>query len=99
MAARILNSDRAISMSVFVVRAFVRMREQIKANADVLKRLAEIDPTLLKHDHSLQILWQEIQPLLTPPPALPKPRICFHGDSSSAAREAETRTLRKTQST
>jgi hypothetical protein len=64
-------------MSVFVVRAFVQMREHILANADVLKRLAEIDKTLLKHDRSLQIIWQELQPLLTPPPAPPKPRIGF----------------------
>lgn len=77
MAASILNSERAVSMSVFVVRAFVQMREHILANADVLKRLAEIDKTLLKHDRSLQIIWQELQPLLTPPPAPPKRRIGF----------------------
>jgi hypothetical protein len=91
MAASILNSDRAISLSVFVVRAFVRMREQIKANADVLKRLADIDEALLKHDHSLQILWQEIQPLLSPPPPQPaKPRIGFHGDSALPSPKPKT---------
>ena len=45
MAASILNSERAVSMSVFVVRAFVKMIEHILANAAVLKRLAEIDKT------------------------------------------------------
>ena len=78
MAASILNSESAVSMSVFVVRAFVKMREHILANTDVLKRLAEIDQTLLKHDRSLQIIWQELQPLLTPPPAAPKRKIGFH---------------------
>lgn len=78
MAATVLNSPEAVSMSVFVVRAFVQMREHILANTDVLKRLAEIDKTLLKHDRSLQIIWQEIQPLLTPPPAAPKRKIGFH---------------------
>ena len=48
------------------------------ANAEVLKRLAEIDQTLLKHDKSLQILWRELKPLLTPPPAPPKRQIGFH---------------------
>jgi hypothetical protein len=41
MAANILRSDRAVQMSVFVVRAFVRLREHVAANTAVLKRLAE----------------------------------------------------------
>ena len=47
MAATILNSPEAVAMSVFVVRAFLQMREQLAANAAILKRLAEIDKTLL----------------------------------------------------
>jgi ORF6N domain len=45
MAANVLRSDRAVQMSVFVVRAFVRLREQVAANTAILKRLAEIDKT------------------------------------------------------
>jgi hypothetical protein len=65
-------------MSLYVVRAFIQMREQIAANAEVLKRRAEIDRTLLKHDKSLQVIWRELQPLLQPPPTPPKPQIGFH---------------------
>jgi len=50
MAANILRSEQAVSMRVFVVRAFMQMREQLAANAAILKRLAEIDQTLLDHD-------------------------------------------------
>lgn len=78
MAATILNSPTAAAMSVFIVRAFVQMREQLMTNAEVLKRLAEIDKTLLKHDRSLQILWQELQPLLQPPATPPRRPIGFH---------------------
>ena len=78
MAATILSSPQAVAMSVFVVRAFIQMREHLAVNADVLKRLAEIDKTLLKHDRSLQLIWQELQPLLTPPPGPPKRKIGFH---------------------
>jgi len=46
MAATILNSDQAVRMSIYVVRAFMQMREQLAANAAILKRLAEIDKTL-----------------------------------------------------
>src|SRR5205814_2599823 len=41
---------RAIAMSVYVIRAFIEVREKVAANAAILKRLAEIDKTLLEHD-------------------------------------------------
>jgi len=77
MAATVLNSPQAVQMSVYVVRAFIQMRERIAANAEILKRLAEIDKELLQHDEALQIIWTRLQPLLAPPPELPKPRIGF----------------------
>ena len=77
MAAMLLRSERAIRMSVFVIRAFVQMREAFAANATILKRLAEIDRTLLEHDAALRTIWQELQPLLLPPPEPPKRRIGF----------------------
>ncbi|HEY8995096.1 MAG TPA: ORF6N domain-containing protein [Lacunisphaera sp.] len=78
MAANILRSERATEMSVYVVRAFVKQREALATNAVILKRLAEIDKTLLEHDSNLRLLWSRLQPLLSPPPAPPKPRIGFH---------------------
>ncbi len=80
MAANILRSKRAVEMSIFVVRAFVRLREQIAANAAILKRLAEIDKTLLEHDHALGTIWHKLQPLLQPPPDPPKRRLGFRKD-------------------
>jgi hypothetical protein len=67
-------------MSIFVVRAFVRQREQLAANAAILKRLAEIDKTLLKHDSALRDVYQKLLPLLQPPADPPKRRIGFHRD-------------------
>ena len=77
MAANILRSERAVQMSVFVVRAFVRLREQVASNAAILKRLAEIDKTLLQHDATLRDVYQKLLPLLQPAPAPPKRRIGF----------------------
>ena len=68
MAATVLNSRRAVQMSVYVVRAFVQMREELAANATILKRLAEIDRNLLQHDSALRTLWSKLQPLLQAPP-------------------------------
>jgi hypothetical protein len=77
MAANILRSDRAVDMSVFVIRAFVRLREHVVANQAILKRLAEIDRTLLQHDSSLLDLYEKLLPLLQPLPDHPKRRIGF----------------------
>lgn len=77
MAANVLRSGRAVQMSVYVIRAFVRMREQIAANAAILKRLAEIDKTLLEHDEVLRALWRQLQPLLQPPADPPHQRMGF----------------------
>lgn len=77
MAANVLHSERAIHMSVFVVRAFVRLREHIAANRAILKRLAEIDKTLLEHDTALVDLYEKLLPLLQPPENLPNRRIGF----------------------
>jgi predicted component of type VI protein secretion system len=74
MAAMVLNSPEAVAMSVFVVRAFMQMREQLAANAAILKRLAEIDKSLLEHDSALRTIWTKLQPLLAPPEP-PKRRI------------------------
>ena len=48
MAATILNSPRAVEMSLFVIRVFVRMREELAGTAAILRRLAEIEAKKLK---------------------------------------------------
>ena len=78
MAANILRSERAVQMSVFVVRAFVRLREQVAANTAILKRLAEIDKTLVQHDAALSDLYRKLLPLLQPPADPPKRRTGLH---------------------
>ena len=78
-AANVLRSERAVAMSIYVIRALIQMREQIAANSVIQKRLGEIDRKLLDHDEALVILWNQLKPLLTPPPPrLPKRRIGFH---------------------
>ncbi|MGD0059110.1 MAG: ORF6N domain-containing protein [Verrucomicrobiia bacterium] len=81
MAATVLNSPEAVKMSLYVIRAFVQMRETIATNVAILKRLAEIDKTLLSHDHALRAIWTKLQPLLAPPPGPPRRRIGFEEPS------------------
>ena len=76
-AANVLKSKRAVAMSLFVIRAFVKMREQLVSDAAILRRLAEIDKTLLMHDSALGDLYQKLLPLLSPPSPPPKRQIGF----------------------
>jgi phage regulator Rha-like protein len=80
MAANVLRSQQAIEMSLYLVRAFVQMRETIMANATILKRLAEIDRHLVEHDSVLRNVIEQLQPLLDAPPLEDeaKPKIGFH---------------------
>jgi hypothetical protein len=77
MAATVLNSPQAVKMSVFVVRAFIKMREQLLNRAELGKRLAEIEKGLLSHDTALRDLYRKIRPLLLPPPEKPRRKIGF----------------------
>jgi hypothetical protein len=61
-----------------VIRAFIKMREDLAANAAILKRLAEIDKTWLIHDTALRDVYQKLPPLLEPRPVPPKRQIGFH---------------------
>jgi phage regulator Rha-like protein len=66
MAATVLNSKRAIEMSVFVVRAFVRMREMLAKNRQLAAKINELDRRLETHDTAIQDLIEAIKELMTP---------------------------------
>jgi hypothetical protein len=63
MAANVLNSDEAVRASVFVVRAFLRMREMIRAGAEIGMKLSEIERRLDDHDDVLRDVISEIREL------------------------------------
>jgi phage regulator Rha-like protein len=77
MAANVLNSSRAVAVSVALVKAFVRLRELLATNQVVAKRLTEVEKTLLTHDAALRDIYQKIKPLLLPPPDPPRKKIGF----------------------
>lgn len=89
MAASILNSDQAIAMSVYVIRAFIEMRDSLLSSSEILRQLATIDRTLLTHDLALQDIYDKLQPLLNPPPEAPRREIGFHtiaGDTAGKSK-------------
>ena len=78
MAATVLRSQRAVAMSVYVVRAFVQMRDALTANAIIFKRLAEMDKKLVTHDVILRDVYEKLRPLMAPPPEPPHKEMGFH---------------------
>lgn len=77
MAANILNSTRAVQMSVFVVRAFVKMREELSTNKVLMEKLAELEKKLTSrldvHERAIVHILEEIKKLMEPP-LLPLPK-------------------------
>jgi hypothetical protein len=76
MAATILNSPRAVEMSVYVVRAFVQLREMLASNKELARRFAQLETRLEKklvaHDEAIAAILSAIRQLMHPP--VPKRR-------------------------
>jgi len=67
MAANVLNSPRAVQMSVFVVRAFVRLRQMITAHKELAAKLTELERQVESHDTDIRSLFAAIRQLMAQP--------------------------------
>jgi phage regulator Rha-like protein len=92
MAANILNSGQAVQMSIFVVRAFAKMREALRRTPELTRKLAALEKRLTArldvHEAAIVEVLKEAMQILNPPPEPEPPRrkIGFHesiGTSSS----------------
>lgn len=66
MAASVLNSPRAVEMSVFIVRAFVRLRQFVTDHQELAARLEELETRIARHDNTLSTLVATIRQMATP---------------------------------
>jgi ORF6N domain len=85
MAANVLNSPEAVRMSVFVVRAFVKMRDLLGGTKELARQLADLEKKLTArldvHESVIVDVLRRIMEILDPPPLPPEPpkrRIGFH---------------------
>jgi hypothetical protein len=73
MAANVLNSPRAVQMSVFVVRAFVRMRGLLTDTRELARKLAALEKELKErpdvHEAAIVTILQRVMDIIDPPPA------------------------------
>jgi hypothetical protein len=63
----VLNSSRAVEMSVYVVRAFVRLRDVLTSNKQLARRLDDLERKLATHDQEIARIVKVIRQLLSPP--------------------------------
>jgi hypothetical protein len=77
MAANVLNSASAVTMSVRVVRAFVRLREMVASHRELGRKLDELERRVSGHDTAIASLVRAIRELATPPQPKPRRRIGF----------------------
>ena len=98
MAANVLNSPQAVRMSVFVVRAFVRMRDLLGSTKELAKQLAALEKKLTdrldKHEAAIIQVLRRVMDILDPPPLPDSPRreIGFHvglAEQKSKAKRKE----------
>lgn len=85
MAASVLNSPRAVEMSIFVVRAFLHLREVLTANSALAAKLTELERRLETHDTRIEEIIRAIRVLATPTER-PARRIGFLTDTVSKAK-------------
>ena len=90
MAANVLSSPRAVQMSVFVVRAFVKMRAALSETRDQARKLSALEKELKErlnvHEAAIVTILQRVMDIIDPPalPAPPKKDIGYHVKESKA---------------
>ena len=95
MLASVLNSEIAVQASVRVVRAFVRLREMVAANAQLASKLAELERRLDSHDEAIVDLFATLKRLLEPPEPPKKREIGFHVREKAAHYRVQRRSRTK----
>lgn len=76
MLASVLRSQRAAQMSIFIVRAFIKMREMLATHADLALKIAEIERKQKEHGDQLSAVYSVVKRLMDPPEG-PKKKIGF----------------------
>lgn len=80
MAASVLNTPRAVEMSVYVVRVFVRLRTMLSAHKELAAKVAELEERLSTHDTKILAVIDAIKQLMGGPPPAKRGKIGFIQD-------------------
>ncbi|MDD5085507.1 MAG: ORF6N domain-containing protein [Candidatus Omnitrophica bacterium] len=79
MLSAVLNSEKAIQVSIAIMKVFVRLREILSNHKELAYKLEELERRIEKHDEDIQSIFEAIRQLMVPP-VKPKRHIGFHAD-------------------
>jgi len=85
MAASVLNSERAVQTSIYVVRAFVKLRQMLAPYKELMGKLDKLEKKLHTHDKQIIAIIQAIK-LLMPPEDNPKGPFGFHKKKTRSSK-------------
>lgn len=91
MLSSVLRSQRAVQVNVEIMRAFVRLRRILAVNADLARRLDELDRRMGAHDEQFVYVIRTIRQLMQPPPAASRRQIGFHVAENDSAADSPAR--------
>lgn len=96
MLSSVLRSPRAVQVNIAIMRAFVHLRELLLSNADLARKLSELEA---KYDSQFRVVFEAIRQLMAPPPAPPKPEIGFHVREDTVPYHVKSRSAHKPRHT
>jgi len=67
MLASVLKSDRAVKISINIIKAFVKLREMLSTHKELAHKLAQLERKIEKHDDEIKLVFDAIRQLMTPP--------------------------------
>ena len=77
MLASVLNSDKAVRISILIIKTFVKLRQMISTHKELAHKLSELERKVEMHDSEIHSIFEAIRQLMKPPPTPPTPRIGF----------------------
>jgi phage regulator Rha-like protein len=77
MLSSVLNSERAIQVNIAIMRVFVNLKKMLSTHKELAVKLKELESKIEKHDEEIQLIFEAIRKLMSPPPEPPKRRIGF----------------------
>lgn len=76
MLSSVLNSERAVSVNIQIMRIYTKMREMLMTNQDILLKLEQLERQTFQNSDDIQMIFTALKKLLTPPQE-PRPRVGF----------------------
>ncbi|MBI3755127.1 MAG: ORF6N domain-containing protein [Deltaproteobacteria bacterium] len=77
MLASVLKSDRAVKISISIIKAFVKLREMLSTHKELAHKLAQLEGKIGKHDEEIKLIFDAIRQLMEPPAPKKKGKIGF----------------------